>query len=163
MEMTGKSTSQFFERASSVSATALYTIVVYHHLSGSSSNIRNGEDRKSDTSICQNDVKCFSGSSINDCCIINCQDLHWLFEIEMTGGAIPQFVETAWSVSVTALYTIVVYHHLSGSSANFWNGDDSRSDPQILWKGVKRLSNSFKDDCCISSTIRIFIEYWKWR
>ena len=135
--------------------------------------------------------------------IIICQDLHRLFEMEMTRKFTPQFVETAWSVSVTALNTIVVYQQLLGASSDFWNGDDRKatrqfvegawsvsvtalftvvvqhklsgpsstiwntddgeSDTSVCRKGVKWFSNSFKYDCCISSFVRTFIDYLKWR
>ena len=65
---------------------------------------------------------------------MNSQDLHRKFEIEMTGWATPQFVESAWSAPVTALNTIVVYHQLSGSSSNIWNGDDRKIDTSICRK-----------------------------
>ena len=202
MEMTGKATTQFVKKAWSVSVTALYTIVEYHHLSGSSPNIWNGDVRKSNTSICQEGMKCFSYSFVYDCCIssiirifieylkrrwqekrhlnlpkrrevfqkqlysrllyiINCQDPQGFFGREMTGKATPQFVGGAWSVSVTALYKIVVYHQLSGSSSIIWNGDDSKSDTSICPKLMKCFSDSFIYDCCISSIIMIFIEFLK--
>ena len=202
--MTGKATPQFVGRAWSVSVTALYKIVVYHQLSGSSSIIWNGDDRKSDTSICPKLMKCFSDSFIYDCWIssfvrifteylkwrcqekqhlnlsrghevfqlqlyirllyiIIYQDLHRIFEIEMTGEAIPQFVEKAWSVSKTALLTIVVYHQLSGASWSFRKIDDRKSDTSTCRKGVKCFSNSFIYDCWISPFVRIFTEYLKWR
>ena len=178
---------------------SLYTIVEYHHLSRSSPNIWNGDDRKSDTSFCQKGLKSFSDSFIYDCwkssfvrifteylkwrwqeerhlilsrwpevfrwqlyirllIIIFCQDFHRIFEMEITGKATLQFVKMAWSVSVTAMYTIVFYHQLSGSSWIIWNGDDSKVDTSICWKGVKCFSNGFKYDTCVSSTVRIFIE-----
>ena len=204
MEMTGRATPHLVKRAWSVSVTALFTSVEQHHLSGSPPNFWNGDDRKSDASVCQEGMKCFSNSFIYDCCIssivrsfivflkwswqekrrlnlskwhevfqwqlcirlfynISCQDLHRLFEMEMTGKATPQFVKSSWSVSVTALYTIVEYHHLSGSSPKIWNGDDRKSDTSICQEGMKRFSNSFIYDCCISSIVRIFMEYLKWR
>ena len=64
MEMTGKATVQFVERACSVSAAAFNTIAVYHQFSGISSIIWNGFDRKSDTSIGRKNVKSFSNSFI---------------------------------------------------------------------------------------------------
>ena len=204
MEMTGKATIQFVKRAWCVFVTALYTIVIDHQLSGSSSNTWNRDDRRSDTSICRKGMKCFSNSSTHDCCIssivrslmnflegrwqekrqlnlsegrevfqlqlyigllciINCQDLLRLFEMEMTGKATPEFVQSSWSVSVTALYTIVEYHHLSGSSPNIWNGDDRKSDTSICQEGMKCFSNSFIYDFWISPFVRIFTEYLKWR
>ena len=204
MELTGKATPQSVKMAWSFSVTALCTIVEYRHLSGSSPNFWNGDDRKSDTSSCQEGLKCFSDSFIYECwttsfvrisndilkrrwqekrrlnlskshevfqwqlCvrllnIVICQDLHRIFELEMTGKATPQFVKSSWSVSVTALYTIVEYHHLSGSSPNFWNGDDRKSDTSVCQEGMKCFSNSFTYDCCISSNVRIFMEYLKWR
>ena len=167
--MTEKATPQFVKRAQSVSVTALYTFVQYHHLSGSSPNFWNEDDRKSNTSICQKSMKCLSDSFIYDCWIssfvrifteylkwrwqekqhlilskghevfqwqlyirllkiIICQDLHRIFEMEMTGKATPHIVKRAWSVSVTPLYTIVEYHQLSGSSSIVWNGDDRKND-----------------------------------
>ena len=200
MQMTRKATPRFVEMAWNVSVTALYTIVVYHQLSGSSSNIRIGEDRKSDTSLCQKAMKFFSSSLIYDRCIssivrifmdylkwrrqdkrhltflkrrevyqyhlftgllhiINYRYSHRINEMEMTGKATPQFVERVWSVPVTALFTIVVYHQLSGSSSIFWNADDRKSDTTTCRNGVKCFSNSFTYDCCISSIVRIFIEY----
>ena len=200
MQMTRKATPQFVKRPWSVSVTALYRIVAYHQLSVFSSINCNGDDRKSDTSICQKAMKCFSNSFIYDCFIssfirifIGClkcrwqekrhlnlskghevfqyqlyirlfyiiiyQDLHRLFEMQMTRKATPQFVKRPWSVSVTALYTIVLYHHLSGSSSVVWNADDKKSDTTICRNGVKCFSNSFIYDCCISSIVRIFIEY----
>ena len=204
MEMTAKSTPQFVERALSVSVTALNTTLVYHQLSGSLSNIWNRDDRKSDTSICQEGMKCLSDSFIYDCWIssfvrifteflkwrwqekrhlilskgfevfqwqlyirllkvILCQDLHRISDIEMTGKATPQIVKRAWRFPVTALYTIVEYHHWSGSSPNIWNGDDRKSDTSICQEGMKCFSNSFIYDCCISSLVMIFIDYLKWR
>ena len=204
MEMTGKATPQFVKRAWSVSVTAMYTIVFYHQLSGSSWIIWNGDDRKSDNSICQKGMKCFSNSFIYDCWIspfvrifteylkrrwqerwhlnlpkrrevfrkqlysrllynINCQDPHGFFGREMTGKATPHFVGRAWSVSVTALYKIVVYHQLSGSSSIIWNGDDRKSDNSICQKGMKCFSNSFIYDCWTSPFVRIFTKYLKWR
>ena len=94
---------------------------------------------------------------------INCQDPHGFFGREMTGKATPQFVGRAWSVSVTALYKIVVYHQLSGSSSIIWNGDDRKSDNSICQKGMSCFSNSFIYDCWISPFVRIFTEYLKWR
>ena len=184
MEMTGKATPHFVKRPWSVSVATLYTIVVYHQLSRSSSIFWNADDMKSDTSNCQDGMKRFSKCFKYDCCIspivrifkdylkwrwqekrhlnmskrrevfqwqlyirllyiINCQDLHGLFEMEMTGEATPQYVKAAWSVSVTALYTIVVCYQLSRSSANIWNVDDSRSDTSIFRKGMKCFSNNF--------------------
>ena len=81
----------------------------------------------------------------------------------MRGEAAPQFVEKAWSVSVTPLLTIVVYHQLSGSSWIIWNGDDRKSDNSICQKVMKSFSNSFIYDCWISPFVRIFTEYLKWR
>ena len=204
MEKTGISTPRFVEGAWSVSVVDLYTAVVYHQLSGSSSIIWNGDDRKCDTSFCRKSVKCFSNSFIYDCYIssidrifpdylkcrwqenqhlkmskrrevfqwqlyirllyiIFCQYLHWLYELEMTGRATPQFVERARSSSVTALYTIVVYHSLSGSSSINRKRDNRKSVNSICRKGVKFFGNRFNYDCCLSSFVRIFIEYLKWR
>ena len=160
--MTEKATPQFVKRAQSVSVTALYTIVQYHHLSASSPNFWNEDDRKSDTSICQKSMKCLSDSFIYDCWIssfvrifteylkwrwqekqhlnlskghevfqwhlyirllniINCQDLHQLFEMEMTG----------------------------------------KTTTSICQEHMKSFSNSFIYDCCISSVVMIFVEYLK--
>ena len=204
LEMTGKLTTQFVETAWSVAVTALYTIVVYHQLSGSSSNIWNGDDKKNDTWNCRKGVKCFSNIYTYDCClssfvsifidylkwrwqekqqhnlskrrevlqsqlyirllyIINCQDFHGIFEMEMTGKATTHFVERSRSVAVTALYTIVVYHQLSGSSSNIWNGDDKKIHTSNCRKGLKFFSNSYSYDCCLSSFVSIFIDYLKWR
>ena len=185
-----KSDTSFVGRAWSVSVTALYKIVVYHQLSRSSSIIWNGDDRKSDTSICRNGVKCFDNRSVSYnsfCCIssivrifidflkwrwqekrqlnlskrhkvfqlqlyirllyiINYQDLHRVFEMEMTGKATPQFAETAWNVSKTALLTIVVYNQLSGSSWVFWKRDDRKSDTSFVgraWSVSVTALNTF--------------------
>ena len=159
MEMTGKATPQFVKRAWSVSVTALYTIFVYHQLSGSSSIIWNGDDRKSDTANCLKGMKCFSYSFLYDCCIssivrIFIDFLKWRWQEKRQ----PQFVKSTWSDLVTALYTIVVYHHLSWSSSIIWNGDESKVDTSICWKGVKCFSNGFKYDTCVSPTVGIFIE-----
>ena len=204
MEMTAKSTPQFVKKAWSFSATALFAIVVYHYLSGSSSKNWNGDERKSASSICWNGGKCFNNSFIYDCClssfvrifaeflrwrwqdkrhlkmlkrrevfqwqlyirllfIIFCQDLRRTFEMEMTGKATLQFVGAAWRVSVKALNTIVVYHQMSGSSSTFNKGDDRKSGTSFCRKGMKCFSNSFIYDCCMSSIVRIFIDYLKWR
>ena len=95
--------------------------------------------------------------------ITNNQDLHRLFEIETTGEAAPQFVEKSWSVSKTALLTIVVYHQLSGSSWIIWNGDDRKSDNSFCQKGMKCFSNSFITDCWKSPFVSIFTDFSKWR
>ena len=177
MEMTGKATPQFVERVWSVSPTTSYRIVVYHQLSGSSPIIWNADDRKSDTSNCRDGMKCFSNSFIYDCCISSIvrtfmDYLKWRWQEKrppnyFKGRATPQIVATAWSVSVTALYMIVVYHQLSGPSWIIWNGDDRRSDPQIISKAVNGeaapFSNSFIYDCCISSIVRIFFDFLKCR
>ena len=63
--------------------------------------------------------------------INNCQYLHRKFAIEMTGKATPHFVKRPWSVSVAALYTIVVYHQLSGSSWFFEMQMTGKATPQI--------------------------------
>ena len=94
---------------------------------------------------------------------IICQDIHRIFWKEIAGKANIQYVETAWSVSVTALHTIVVYHHLSGSSPNILKGDSRKSEHSICRNGVKCFSNGFIDKCCISSFVRIFVEFLKWR
>ena len=179
--MTGKLTPQIVERARSVSVTAFYTFVVYHQFSRSSSINWTGSDRKSDTSICWKDMKCFSNGFIYVCCmslivrifieflnwrwlekwhlnlskepqvfqqqlyirfldIINCRDLHRLFEIEMTKKSAPQFVERAWCVSLTASITIAVYHHLSGSSLVILNGDDKRTATPRFVKNAWNVS-----------------------
>ena len=189
----------------SVSVTVLCMIVVYHQLSGYSSNIWNGDDRKndtticrigvkcssnsfkydcclssivrifivflewswqeSDTSICRKGVKCFSNSFIYDCCISSIVRIfidyfkkskkRWQEERHLN------LSKRAWKDSVTALYTIVVYHQFSGSSSNIWNGVDRKSNTWIFWVVVKCFSNSFLYDCCISSIVRIFMEYLK--
>ena len=159
MQMTKKTTPGFVEMAWNFSVTALYTIVLYHQLSGSSLNVWKGNDSKSDTSICRKGLKCFTNSFRYDIC----QHLHRLLEMEMTRKAIPQFVKTAWSVAVTALDTIDVSHQLSGSSWNNWIGDDKKNDTSLCRKGVKCFTNSFLYDCRITSIERIFTDYLKWR
>ena len=202
METTGQAAPHLSEKAWSVSVPSFYRIVAYHQLSVFSSINCNGDDRKSDTSICQKAMKCFSNSFIYDCFIssfirifmdylkwrrqdkrhltflkrrevyqyhlftgllhiINYQYSHRINEMEMTGKATPQFVERVWSVPVTALFTIVVYHQLSGSSSIFWNADDRKSDTSICQNGVRCFSDSFLYDCCIWSSVRIFIESLK--
>ena len=164
MEMTGKSTPHFVKREWIVSVTASYTIVESNPLSWSSPNIWNGDDRKSDTSIFQEDMKCFSNSFIYDCCItslvmIFIDYLKWRWQEKRQ----PHFVKSTWSDLVTALYTIVVYHHLSWSSSIIWNGDDSKVDTSICQEHMKWFTNRFLYDCCISSLVMIFIDYLKWR
>ena len=95
--------------------------------------------------------------------VINCQDLQRIFETEMTVETTPKLFERAWSVSVTALNTIVVYHQLSGFLSNIGKGDNRKIDISVSRNGVKCISDSFMYDCCISSIVRIFIEYLKWR
>ena len=160
MEMTGEATPHFVKRPWSVSVTASYTIVENHHLSGSSPSIWNGDDRKSDTSICQEGMKCFSNSFLYDCCISSIVRifiiyLKWRWQEKRQ----PKFVKSTWSFSVTAFYTIVVYYQLSGSSSFIWNGVDRKSDNSICRKGVKCFSNSFIYDSCISPIVRVFVNY----
>ena len=121
-----------------------------------------------DTSNCRSGVK-FSITAlytIRLLLIILCPDLHRMFEMERTRKATPHFVETAGSVSLTALYTIVVYHHLSGSSRISWDGDDRTSDISICRNSVRCFSDSFIYDCCLSSFVsfvRTFNACLKWR
>ena len=83
--------------------------------------------------------------------------------MEKTRKATPQFVERAWSVQATALYTIAVYHQFSGFSSIIWNGVDRKTDTSICRKIVKSFSNSFMYNCCSLSVVRIFIDYLKKR
>ena len=147
VELTGKATPHFVKRPWSISVTALYTIVVYHQLSGSSSNIWNGNDRKSNSSVFWMVVKCFSNSFVYGCCISSFVRIlidyfkkskkRWQEERHLN------LSKGAWKDSVTALYTIVVYHQLSGSSSRVWNRDDRKSDTSICRKGMKCFSNNF--------------------
>ena len=161
MEMTGKAAPHIVKGAWSISVTALYTIVDYHHLSGFSPNIWNGDDRKSDTSICQEGMKCFSNSFTYDCCIsslvmIFIDYLKWRWQEKRQ----PQFVKSTWSDLLTGFYTIVVYLHLSWSSSIIWNGDDRKSDTSICQEGLKCFSNSFIYDCSKSSLSRSSTIFW---
>ena len=157
-----KATPQIVGRDWKVSVSGFHRFVVYQQFSGSSSINWTGGDRKSDTSICWKGIKCFSKGFIYVCCLsLFCQDLHRIFELEMTGEVTPQFVERSWCVSVTALNTIFVYHQLSGSSSIIWNTDDKKIGTSICRKGVKCFTNSFIYDCCSSSFVRIFIGYLK--
>ena len=163
MEMTGKATPQFVERVWSVSATTLYRIVVYQQLSVSSSIFWNGDDKKSEILLCQKAMKCFSNSFIYDCCI--CSIVRIFFD----------FLKCRWQekghlnmskrreVFQWQLYMIVVYHHLSGSSSRVWNRDDRKSDTWNCRDGVKCFSDSFINDCCMLSIVKIFSEYLNWR
>ena len=163
--MTGEATPQFVEMAWRVSVKSLNMIVVYHQLSRSSSTFNNGDDRKSDTSICRKVVKCFSSSFIYDCCIssfvwIFIEKLKWRWQEKDTSSCRNgvKYFNNSFVYD-----TIVVNHHLSGSSSNVWNGDDKKSDSSICWNGGKFFSNSFTHDCCLSLILRIFIDYTKWR
>ena len=95
--------------------------------------------------------------------IIFCQDLHRILEMEKTGKATPQYVKRAWSVSATTFFRIVVYQQLSVSSSIIWKGVDRKSDTSLCQKARKYFSNSFIYDCCISSFVRIFIDFLKCR
>ena len=69
-EVTGKARPRIVERAWSVLVTALCTIVAYHQFSGSSTINWNGDDRKSDSSICRKGVKCFNNSFVYDTIVV---------------------------------------------------------------------------------------------
>ena len=163
MEMTGKATPQFVKRAWSVSVTALYTIVQNHHCQDLQRFFEMEMTGKATPQFVKRAWSVLVTAFYTIVQIDHCQDLQRLFEMEITGKVTPQFVKMAWSVSVTALYTIVEYHHFSGSSPNIWNGDDRKSDTLMCQEGMKCFSNSFIYDCCISSVVKIFVDYLKWR
>ena len=143
---------------------SLYTIVEYHHLSRSSPNIWNGDDRKSDTSFCQKGLKSFSDSFIYDCwkssfVRIFTEYLKWRWQEErhLILSRWPEVFR--WQFYIRLLNSTVCQdlHRL------IWNGDDRKSDTSVCRRGMKCFSNSFIYDCWIAPFVTIFIENLKWR